>query len=132
MPQTPQPRGSALLVEDEPFVAMVASQILADEGFSVVEASSAAQALGELDGRPGDFALAVVDLGLPDMRGEALVQALRSRASALPIIIASGYGMGELQDIFTASVGVALVSKPYDTAALRGALAKLGFAVGTD
>ncbi|MFG1421813.1 response regulator [Roseixanthobacter liquoris] len=132
MSHTPQPRGFALLVEDEPFVAMVAGQILADEGFEVVEAASAAAALSHLEGRPGGYALAVVDLGLPDMRGDALVLELRGRASDLPIIVASGYGLGELRDIFTTVSRVALVTKPYDTAALRRALETLGFAVGTD
>lgn len=132
MSDTPQPRGCALLVEDEPFVAMVAGQILADEGFEVVEAASAAAALSHLDGRPGGYVLAVVDLGLPDMRGEALVGELRGRAGDLPIIVASGYDLGELKEIFTTVTRVALVTKPYDTSALRRALETLGFSVGTD
>lgn len=125
----PEARGTALLVEDEPFVAMVARQILEDEGFSVSVASTATNALSVLSEEAGNMVLAVVDLGLPDMPGDKLVEQILSRWTDLPIMIASGYGIDELAERFPAGHRLALVPKPYDMAALRRGLKALGFSV---
>ncbi|RLP78731.1 response regulator [Xanthobacter tagetidis] len=132
--QTIDRKGAALLVEDEPFVAMVAQQILEDHGFEVTVASHGAAALAHA--RSGQdlpereaFRLAVVDLGLPDMRGDAVVRELRTIISGLAIIIATGYGTEDLEGEFGGVEGIALIGKPYDGATLRGALRGLGFTI---
>jgi PAS domain S-box-containing protein len=126
--------GAALLVEDEPFVAMVAQQILEDHGFEVTVASHGAAALAHARSAQETperepFRLAVVDLGLPDMRGDAVVRELRTLVPGLAVIIATGYGTDELEGEFGGVEGVALVGKPYDGATLRGALRGLGFTI---
>ncbi|MFG1360007.1 response regulator [Xanthobacter pseudotagetidis] len=125
-------KGAALLVEDEPFVAMVAQQILEDHGFEVTVASHGkaalahAQAAQEMPEREA-FRLAVVDLGLPDMRGDEVVRELRTLVPGLCVVIATGYGTEDLEGEFGGVEGVALVGKPYDGATLRGALRGMGF-----
>ncbi len=119
----------ALLVEDEPFVAMVARQILEDEGFHVSHANTGAGALSVLEAGPKELVLAVVDIGLPDMSGDALVQQIAAFRPDLPVMIASGYGADELLQRFPSGGRTALLPKPYDTAALRSALRTLGFSV---
>jgi len=128
--EQPQPLGRVLLVEDEPFVAMVARQIFEDEGFDVVVAGSAALALSQAEASEA-LALAVVDLGLPDMRGDELVKRMRVLRPQLPIIIASGYGTGELEAIFADQGNLMLIGKPYDSAALQKALRDLGFTLAS-
>ncbi|MEP9350033.1 response regulator [Xanthobacter sp. KR7-225] len=130
--QTTDRKGAALLVEDEPYVAMVAQQILEDHGFEVTVASHGAAALSHARAaldmpERGAFRLAVVDLGLPDMRGDEVVRALRALVPDLAIMIATGYGTDDLQAEFGGVEGVALVGKPYDGATLRAALRGLGF-----
>ncbi|MGU3496839.1 response regulator [Xanthobacteraceae bacterium A53D] len=121
-------RGTVLLVEDEPFVAMVARQILEDEGFDVEVASTAGGALSFMDRGAETLAVAVVDLGLPDMPGQELVRRLLSIRADLPIMIASGYGRAELQAQFGRNERMALLPKPYDIMTLKRALKELGFA----
>ncbi|TCT03928.1 response regulator [Aquabacter spiritensis] len=128
--EQPEPRGTVLLVEDEPFVAMVARQILEDDGFVVNLVGTAAAALAVAQTDAHALAAAVVDVGLPDLRGDELLRRLRAIRADLPILVASGYGTGELQAMFAADERVALVAKPYDSAALRKALATLGFDFG--
>lgn len=112
-----------LLVEDEPFVAMVAQQLLEDDGFEVVHVSTGTQALSQAqDGVDA----AIVDLGLPDMRGEEVVAKLRHMHSELPVVIASGYGLAELSATFGGQTRIGFVSKPYDGRALYRALADAG------
>ncbi|GGF64940.1 hypothetical protein GCM10007301_25900 [Azorhizobium oxalatiphilum] len=129
MPEQTEQRGTALLVEDEPFVAMVARQILEDEGFEVEVASTGGGALSYMDRDGHALAMAVVDLGLPDMSGNELVQRLLSLRADLPIMIASGHGKAELQSLFGRNERMALLPKPYDVAMLRRALEELGFVI---
>ena len=76
-----------LLVEDEPLVRMITADALAELGFSVIEAGSAAAALEQLQPPPD---LMVCDLGLPDMDGTELIARARAAIPGLPVIVASG------------------------------------------
>lgn len=132
IPKDSVQRGAVLLVEDEPFVALVARQVLEDHGFAVTVATHGQTALAharEAASGPqgGAFVLAVVDLGLPDMGGDEVVRALRALAPDQPILVASGYDTEELQAEFSAVAQVAFMSKPYDGATFRSALRSLGF-----
>ncbi len=128
----PALRGAVLLVEDEPFVAMVASQILEDQGFKVTIASHGEAALSHARAAKGDIGrdplvLAIVDIGLPDMRGDEVVRRLGEIAPELPVIIASGYATQDLSELFGGRPDVGVISKPYDGATLVAALERLGF-----
>jgi len=117
-----QDRLYALLVEDEPLVAMVASEALDELGFRVLEASSAARALELAKAHQGEIAFAMVDLGLPDRPGERLISELREFYPTLPILIASGKGAGALDAGLRSLQNVAIVTKPYDSEHLRLAI----------
>lgn len=137
----PPGRQTILLVEDEPFVAMVAQQVLEDHGFAVVVAAQGQAALDFAQGRPqpdlnaagaGPFALAVVDVGLPDIGGDEVVRALRQIRPTLPVVIATGYATDELEAEFGAIPGVAIIRKPYDVRTLRTTLRQLGLNMPED
>lgn len=128
----PALRGAVLLVEDEPFVAMVASQILEDQGFKVTIASHGEAALAHARAARTDIGrdalvLAIVDIGLPDMRGDEVVRRLGEIAPDLPVIVASGYATQDLTGLFGDRSDVGVISKPYDGATLVAALERLGF-----
>ena len=77
---------SVLIVEDDRKILRVYSTSLQAEGYLVVEASSGQQAIEEVRTRTPDVIL--LDLGLPDMDGLALVPTIRANTSA-PIIVVS-------------------------------------------
>lgn len=111
----------ALLVEDEPLVALVAMDALAELGFQVLEAGSAAQALELAEDHKDRIDVALVDLGLPDLPGETLVTKLRSLYPQLPIIVASGRGASSFDDALQ-SLQLIILPKPYDFEELRQAI----------
>ena len=115
----------ALVVEDELLVAMVASDALAELGFRSLEASSAAKALELAEQNKSEIVLALVDLGLPDLPGEQLVSELRARYPRLPIIVASGRGVGDIDAGLRALQNMTILPKPYDFEELRRAVAHL-------
>lgn len=86
--------GTALLVDDEDLVRMSTAAMLADLGYSVVEADSAERALDLVrDGlRP---ALLVTDHLMPGMNGTDLARSLIAQHPNLQVLIVSGYAESE-------------------------------------
>jgi DNA-binding response OmpR family regulator len=120
-----QDRRRVLLVEDEMLVAMLAADNLAELGYDVAEASTARAAMECVTSGGVGLAFAVVDLGLPDKPGEALIAEMRSCQPDLPIIVASGYGEEFLRRRIAVKKDIAFLGKPYDLAGLKVAIAAL-------
>ncbi len=114
----------ALLVEDEALVAMIAEENLRSLGFDVIVAGAGAEALAAMDGG-ARLSVAIVDVGLPDMRGDALAHRLRDAAPDLPIILASGYDSAELKQGFPGDARLKVLAKPYSESQLRQVLREL-------
>lgn len=79
-----------LLVEDDAELARRLAARLAESGFVVEHAIDARNALDWPE--PEDFAAFIVDIGLPDMSGIALIERIRSRGNGVPIIVLSARG----------------------------------------
>jgi len=86
-----------LLVDDALAVRGLARRVLEGEGYTVLEASSAEEAL-ELAGEPGtDVDLLLTDYRLPEMRGPELARRLTQRQPDLITVYMSGYGEEALE-----------------------------------
>jgi DNA-binding response OmpR family regulator len=116
------PGRRVLLVEDEPLVAILASDKLTQLGFEVVEAATARAALNHAGNNSAQFEFAVVDFGLPDCPGEELIADLKALRPDLPIIVASGYAETMLRSLIKAGGRFAFLNKPYDIASLQAAI----------
>jgi CheY-like chemotaxis protein len=112
-----QPR--VLLVEDEILVQMVTEEQLTELGCKVETAGSLAQAMSKVKLLGGNIDLAIVDIGLPDGKGDLLAAELRVLYPRLPIVIASGYGDDGLRERFKADPNIRFIGKPYTQDDLR-------------
>jgi DNA-binding response OmpR family regulator len=74
-----------LFVEDNPGLATAVARGLTEDGFEVIRKSDGAGALGELHAR--DVSAVILDLGLPDMDGMAVLQQARAGGFRAPILI---------------------------------------------
>jgi len=83
------PRPVVLLIEDEPQMRRFLRLTLANQDYSVVEAATAREGLGQARARNPDVVL--LDLGLPDGDGLGLTTELR-RLGRMPIIVISARG----------------------------------------
>jgi CheY-like chemotaxis protein len=87
---------TVIVVEDETIIRMDITMSLQDEGFIVLEASNADEAIGLLDAHP-EIRLMFTDIDMPgSMDGLKLAEAVRDRWPPVKIIIASGHR--ELRD----------------------------------
>jgi DNA-binding response OmpR family regulator len=74
-----------LVVEDEERISSFLQKGLRSNGFSASLARTGEEALTLV--RTGEFDLVVLDLGLPDVDGFEVLQRLRARERALPVIV---------------------------------------------
>ncbi len=89
--KTPLPSIKVLFVDDEPALQALGEDLLGEEGYDVVCASSAREAL-ELFEQHGQLVdLVVTDESMPGMTGIELAQQLFKLDPQLPIILCSGY-----------------------------------------
>jgi len=115
-----------LVIEDEALVQMLTTEYLEDCGIKVDTAGPASEALNKLRLIPGGVDALVVDMGLPDRKGEALAREVRSIYPSLPIIIASGQGREELRQLFKDMASITFVQKPYTSEDLKAAIRAIG------
>ncbi|HYZ33165.1 MAG TPA: histidine kinase famiy protein [Crenalkalicoccus sp.] len=107
---------TVLLVDDNPDVREVASELLATLGYRVLTAASGREALAVLEAEPGVRVL-LTDLVMPGgMNGISLAEEARRRRPTLPVLLATGYAEGP--DRGEAGDGLPLVTKPYRRAEL--------------
>ena len=116
MPDAP----ALLIVDDEPRILSALRRALRREGYEIVTAETAAEALRILDERPVDAILS--DHKMPGMSGvQFLEEASRRRPDAVRMII-TGWNE-EIPPARLEEVGVcALVTKPWDDARLKATL----------
>jgi CheY-like chemotaxis protein len=116
------------LVEDEALVAMLAEDFLTGFGFDAIVVASAMEAMRALQSDAAPV-LAVIDVGLPDERGDSLALRMRALRPELKIIVASGYDEADLRARFDGDAFVAILAKPYTEGDLARTARDLGFAV---
>lgn len=109
-------RLSVLAVDDDVLVLRNMVEMMEDLGHTVVSASSAREALEQLD--RAQFDLMITDHAMPLMTGTQLILAARVRHPRLRVILATGYA--ELPR--GGQPGVRRLSKPYSQAELAEAL----------
>jgi PAS domain S-box-containing protein len=115
-----------LVVEDEALIQMLAVDYLQDAGCRVDTAATAAEALNKLRLIPGGVDAMIIDLGLPDRRGDDLIREIRLIYPSLPIVIASGRDSGEVDELLKGASAIAFVTKPYTSDQLGAALRAVG------
>ena len=110
------PRRKVLVVEDDPFMAEVMTDVLDSGGYAVEHAATAAEAREKVEQSRPD--LVVLDLILPDMDGLILCNDIR-RSTNVPIMVVSGTNR-KRDAVLSLRLGADdFVTKPFDVAELE-------------
>ena len=119
------PRHRVLVVDDHPLNLKLLRVLLEGEGYEVLTATSAAEALAVLEGTTP--ALLLVDIQLPDLDGLELTRRLKrdERTRDLPVVAVTAYAMkGDAEKMLAAGC-TAYVPKPINTRAVVALVARL-------
>lgn len=125
-PEGPPPpaasdRKTLLVVDDDELVRMSTAEMLADLGYSVVQASSGAEALDLARAGKPQIDMLVTDFLMPGMNGVELAGAFRSIAPKAPVLLVTGYAN------ISEAAGVELprVMKPFSQRRIGSRVAEL-------
>jgi DNA-binding NtrC family response regulator len=109
-----------LVVDDQADVRTMISIVLRIQHFEVVEAESAASALGLFE--CAHFDLAIVDMFLQGSSGSVLIAAMRARAPGLPVVVISGMAALDSLSETPELADVVCLHKPFRPADLMRAI----------
>jgi CheY-like chemotaxis protein len=122
----PQGRGETIMViDDEPALAGLAQEMLAELGYEAVAFTSSVEALGAYEKNPSRFDAILSDEMMPQLSGTQLTERLRQAQATLPILIISGYGGPDFESRAREAGADRLLRKPYRKRELAEALAAL-------
>ncbi len=110
------PRGSAtvLVVEDDPAVREIATAILGDLGYRVIEAADGEEALRAFGAHMADVDLLLTDVVLPGrLRGREVAERITAMRPEVRVLFMSGYTENSIVHNGRLDDGVQLIAKPF-------------------
>ena len=107
-----------LLVEDEASVRAAAQEALRRQGYHVLPASNADEALAHVAQHKGRIDLVVSDVVMPKMDGPTLIGLLRKERPELKALLMSGYAGSALARMDESGYDVPFLEKPFTVLAL--------------
>ena len=123
------PRGregeTVLVVDDEPTVRMLVAEVLADLGYTAIEAEDGAAGLKVLNS-PARIDLLVTDVGLPGgMNGRQVADAARVARPDLKVLFITGYAENAVLSHGHLDPGMHVLTKPFAMEALASRIREL-------
>jgi two-component system cell cycle sensor histidine kinase/response regulator CckA len=110
--ETPRGSETVLLVEDDPAVRALTSEVLSDSGYHVLEAPGGHEAIALVEGYPSRIHLLLTDVVMPRMNGRELARRLQEMRPGLPTLYMSGYAAGAIVHQGVLEPGLAFIAKP--------------------
>ncbi len=110
--------GVVLVVDDEPAVRDLAKRALERRGYTVLLAESGLAAIDLFKRHPGEIAVVVLDLSMPQMSGEEALPELRKLRPGVKVVVSSGYSEAETMTLFKGQRVSGFIQKPYTVTGL--------------
>jgi DNA-binding NtrC family response regulator len=102
-----------LIVDDELLIRWAIAETLAADGFRVLEAGSAREALQMLE-NGGEVGVVVLDLKLPDSSDLGLLRTMRQRVPPLRVIVMTAHASAEMREEAVRAGAILAIDKPFD------------------
>ncbi|WP_246848015.1 hybrid sensor histidine kinase/response regulator [Sphingomonas beigongshangi] len=118
--------GRILLVQSDPTVRLLTTDVLHGLGYTADESATAAEALAKLRASQGRYDIVLIDDELDDSPGDILLNELRALHIDMPVILAGAARLEALKGSFARDRCTRILAKPYSAAKLADALNDLG------
>jgi len=105
--------GMALIADDEEAVRVFTREVLQRHGLTVVTADDGKEAIELYEKHKAEICIALVDLMMPFVNGQEVLEYIRNDNPEVPIIISSGYSEAEILDRFRENPPTNFIQKPY-------------------
>ncbi|WP_158600827.1 PAS domain S-box protein [Teichococcus wenyumeiae] len=111
-------KGSVLVVDDEPVIRMLVTEVLEELGYDTIEAADGPEGLRILQS-PRRLDLLVTDVGLPGgVNGRQLADAARQHRPGLKVLFITGYAENAVIGNVSLEPGMQVITKPFAMTAL--------------
>ncbi len=114
--------GTALVADDEEAVRVFTSEVLQRHGLTVITADDGKEAIELYEQHKSEVRVALIDLMMPFVNGQEVLEHIRQDNPELPIIISSGYSETEILERFRENPPNSFIQKPYRALALSSIL----------
>jgi excisionase family DNA binding protein len=101
-----------LVVDDDPQIRQLVRASLEQEGYSVIEAGGAEEALAAMEQTPPQLVL--LDVVMPGVDGWQMLQRLQERHGSVPVVMFSGQAEAGAEAQATERGASGFVGKPFD------------------
>jgi PAS domain S-box-containing protein len=113
--------GTVLVVEDEEGIRSLASRILSEEGYRVIEASDGEAGVQRFEEEAEEIDVVLLDLTMPRLDGLEVLAQLRGLKPGVGVVLMTGYSTEEVSRQLAGGVAV-LLQKPFSFEGLRAAI----------
>jgi signal transduction histidine kinase/ActR/RegA family two-component response regulator len=110
--------GAILVVDDEEVVRHTAKAVLERYGYTVIEAVNGLDGVTQFEKRQDDVSLVLLDLTMPMLNGEEVLERLREIRPGVIVLLSSGYDEAQASQRFAGKGINGFVKKPYTGPAL--------------
>jgi CheY-like chemotaxis protein len=105
-----------LLVDDEPAMREIGTEILQGEGYAVLTASNGLEAVDTFKKQPKQIVLVVLDLVMPKMDGGQTLLELRKINPAVKCVFCTGFASDAIITQLLAEEHIPAIQKPFQHA----------------
>jgi signal transduction histidine kinase/ActR/RegA family two-component response regulator len=120
VPQTVLANGTILVVEDDDAVRRMTREFLKVKGYTVIEASRAAEAIQLMQRYKETIDLVLTDVLMPGMKGRELVERLAELRTDMKVLYMSAYTEDAAVNIGVLDPGTQFIEKPFSPDELAG------------
>jgi CheY-like chemotaxis protein len=107
-----------LVIDDEPTIRMLISEVLEEHGYAVVEASDGPSGMRILQSA-ARIDLLITDVGLPNgMNGRQIAEAARQTRPGLKVLFITGYAENAVVGNGHLDKGMLVIAKPFEMGVL--------------
>ena len=109
----PRGGGTLLLVDDEPPVLSVNTQLLRSAGYEVEAYADPQEALSRFSEKPGSYLAVITDFSMPELNGLQLAERLRTIRAGTPIVLITGFAESSVLSNSAAGRVDGVLEKPF-------------------
>jgi len=112
-------KGSVLIVDDEALIREVASAMLKDVGFDIIEAADGKEAVALYRQNQSIIRAVLLDMTMPKMDGKTCFTELKKINPDVRVLLSSGYSEQDINKLFADHTPAGFIQKPYMPKALQ-------------
>jgi DNA-binding response OmpR family regulator len=103
---------AVLIVDDDPDILTALHDLIEHDGFLVTEVSTCRDALAQVT--TVDYVAVLLDIGLPDGDGLAVLETIQAIVPSLPVIMLTAFTLQEYRARSLSSGAFSCLTKPYN------------------